>query len=727
MALSSMAVPAKRGVWRLMTLTDGTEVRVQLVGDEFMHYYVSEDGTKYVMDATTGQGKRLDSTASLSRVKKAAARRAKVQSRQKLHLQKAKAKQNSFRGTRKGLVILAEFSDRKFQSGHDLTLYKQIVNGDNYKENGFRGSVKDYFCTQSMGQFELNFDVVGICPLQNATAYYGANSSDGEDLRAGAMIAEACLWAKQQGVDFSKYDWDNDGEVEQVFVLYAGKGEANGGAASTIWPHMYALSLSDYGKVLQFDGLKVDTYACSCELNGLNKLDGIGTFCHEFSHCLDLPDLYDTSYTRWFGLGEFDLMDSGSYNGDGKWPAGYSAYEKASCGWITLHDLTDIEEETKVADVMAMSLGGDAYIIRNKAHEDECYIIENRQKSGWDTELPGAGVMITHVDYDADVWYYNVLNSNSEYYDEANQKFVNDHPRLTIFRAGKSTYLDGSASDLYPYLSNSSLTATSQPASTLYNKNADGSKYMHLDIKNIAIASDGSASFTVSKAERSGDQKPDTPVQPSGSTLLYESFDKCHGTGGNDNLWKGSISGTQVLDEDLDNGGWTSTETVYEANGCVRLGKSGVAGNITTPTFSVKGSAILSFKAAAWDEKSDATKLYLEITDVNNGARQMAVIRKSELSKYSVPLKKGEWTQLGASVYATGEVKVSFTADKGRFFLDEVKVTDNTVDGIAGVTMPQLSDIEGYYTPDGIRFSKPQQGVNIIRQKDGRVRKVMIY
>ena len=107
MALSSMAVPAKRGVWRLMTLTDGTEVRVQLVGDEFMHYYVSEDGTKYVMDAATGQGKRLDSTASLSRKKNAAARRAKVQSRQKLHLQKAKAKQNSFRGARKGLVILA--------------------------------------------------------------------------------------------------------------------------------------------------------------------------------------------------------------------------------------------------------------------------------------------------------------------------------------------------------------------------------------------------------------------------------------------------------------------------------------------------------------------------------------------------------------------------------------------------------------------------------------------
>ena len=335
--------------------------------------------------------------------------------------------------------------------------------------------------------------------------------------------------------------------------------------------------------------------------------------------------------------------------------------------------------------------------------------------------------MITHVDYDADVWYCNVLNSNSEYYDDANQKFVNDHPRLTIFRAGKSTYLNGSASDLYPYQSNNSLTAMSQPAATLYNKNTDGTTYMHLDIKNIAISSDGSASFTVSKADHSGDHKPDIPVQPSGSTLLYESFDKCHGTGGNDNLWKGSIAGTQLLGEDLDNSGWTSTGTVYEADGCVRLGKSGVAGNITTPTFTVNGTAMLSFKAAAWDGRNDASKLYLEINDVNSGARQMAVIHKSELSKYSVPLKKGEWSQLGASVYATGDVKISFTADKGRFFLDEVKVTDNKVDGIDEVTMPQLSGMDGYYTLDGIRLSKPLQGVNIIRQKNGRVRKVMIH
>lgn len=727
MALFSMAVPAKRGVWRLITLTDGTEVRVQLVGDEFLHYYVSEDGIKYVMDAVTGQGKRLDSSASLSRKKKASIRRAKVLSRQKLHLQKTRAQQNSFCGIKKGLVILAEFTGCKFLSEHNLALYKQIVNEDDYTGNGFRGSVKDYFRAQSMGQFELDFDVVGICPLKNATAYYGANTTDGEDVRAGAMIAEACLWAKQLGVDFSKYDWDNDGEVEQVFVLYAGKGEANGGAASTIWPHMYALSLSDYGKALQLDGVTIDTYACSSELNGTNKLDGIGTFCHEFSHCLDLPDLYDTSYAGWFGLGEFDLMDSGSYNGDGKWPAGYSAYEKASCGWITLHDLTDIEEEAKVADVKAISQGGNAYIIRNKAHEDEYYIIENRQKSGWDAKLPGLGVMITHVDYNADVWYYNVLNSNSEYYDEANQEFVNDHPRLTIFRAGKSTYLNGTASDLYPYQSNSSLTASSKPAATLYNKNADGTKYMHLDIRNIAIASDGSASFTVSKADRSGEQRPDTPVQPSGSTLLYESFDRCHGTGGNDNLWEGSIAGIQLSGEDLDNSGWTSTGTVYEAHGCVCLGKTGIAGNITTPTFTVNGTVMLSFKAAAWDGKNDATKLYLAITDVNSGIRQMAVIRKSELSKYSVPLKKGEWSQLGASVYAIGDVKISFTADKGRFFLDEVKITDNTVDGIEEVTMPHLSDIEGYYTLDGIRLSTPQRGMNIIRQKNGQVRKAMIY
>lgn len=446
--LSAMAVPAKPGVWRTISLTDGTQVKVQLVGDEFMHYYQSADGTRYLYDAASATYQVYsDSQFSNSR-RKAVARRAKVNNRRAVR-RKANVT-NIFQGTKKGLIILAQFTDSKFQSGHDRALYNKIANAENYTVNGFKGSVKDYFKAQSAGQFELDFDVVGICQLKNPCSYYGGNASNGDDLRAGEMVAEACQWAATQGVDFSKYDWDGDGEVDQVFVLYAGKGEADGGAASTVWPHMYYLSASDYGKSLSFNGVKVDTYACSAELNGRGKLDGIGTFCHEFSHCMGFPDLYDTGYSGWFGMGDYDLMCAGNYNGDGKCPAGYSAYEKHECGWITFQDVTLIEEDLNVTGLKAISEGGGAYVLKNKAHEDEYYIVENRQNTGWDAYLPSEGVMITHVDYNAYIWWNNMPNTKGNYYDENENVYYNDHQRLTIFRAGKSTLDDGVTSDLYP-------------------------------------------------------------------------------------------------------------------------------------------------------------------------------------------------------------------------------------------------------------------------------------
>lgn len=326
LVLSVWAVPAKRGVWCSLSLVDGTEVKAQLVGDEFLHYYVSEDGTKYVQDESTGLYRKM--TDEVTAQRRATVRRAQAQGRQKRMLRKAQAS-NVFQGTKKGLIILVQFTDSKFKSGHDLALYKRIANEVNYSDNNFRGSIKDYFKAQSHGQFELDFDVAGICQLQHPYAYYGKNNSQEEDVKAGQMVAETCLWAHEQGFDFSKYDWNGDGEVDQVFVLYAGHGEASYKDANTIWPHMHYLSASDYGKSLSLDGVTVDTYACSSELNGDGNLDGIGTFCHEFSHCMGFPDLYDTSYAGWFGMGDFDLMCSGSYNGDSKCPAGYSAYEKA--------------------------------------------------------------------------------------------------------------------------------------------------------------------------------------------------------------------------------------------------------------------------------------------------------------------------------------------------------------------------------------------------------------
>lgn len=704
LVLSVWAVPAKRGVWCSLSLVDGTEVKAQLVGDEFLHYYVSEDGTKYVQDESTGLYRKM--TDEVTAQRRAAVRRAQAQGRQKRMLRKAQAS-NVFQGTKKGLIILVQFTDSKFKSGHDLALYERIANDENYSGNNFRGSIKDYFKAQSHGLFELDFDVAGICQLQHTYAYYGKNSND-NDVRAGQMVAEACLWAHEHGTDFSKYDWDGDGEVDQVFVLYAGHGEASYDKdPDTIWPHMHYLSASDYRKSLSLDGVTVDTYACSCELNGDGDLDGIGTFCHEFSHCMGFPDLYDTSYAGWFGMGDFDLMCSGSYNGDSKCPAGYSAYEKAECGWLTLKDMTNIEQETSIVGVQPMSEDGDAYIIKNKGHEDEYYILENRQKTGWDSYLPASGLMITHVDYDADIWDWNMPNTSGKYEDANGNTKTNDHQRLTIFRAGKSTDEYGDASDLYPYGSNNSLTKTSSPAATLHNTNSDGSNYMHIDINNIAVKS-GKASFTLSNRNAG----TDTPVIPSGSTLLCESFDKCHGTGGNDGIWGGRSIGAGT--PTYDNKGWTSTQgKVYASSACVRVGTSSVNGDITTPSFTVNGKAVLSFKAGAWNTSGDGTTLNLS---VSNGT----------ISPSSVTMKKGEWTDYNVTITANGNVKTTFKASKLRFFLDEVKVTDESTSGIREISASRSSSIVAYYTLGGVQVTAPSPGIYLARYADGTIKKVVI-
>lgn len=687
---------------------------MQLVGDEFMHYYVSAEGTKYVKNPSSEFYEVLAENSPAK--KRAVARRTQVQKQQARVARKTQADKGIFQGTKKGLIILAQFADMKFADKHDAALYTRIANEEGFSAYGFMGSIKDYFKSQSNGQFEIDFDVAGICKLQHPYAYYGRNNSSGDDVRPGEMVAEACLWAHGQGVDFSKYDWDGDGEVDEVFVVYAGHGEASyDDDANTIWPHMYYLSESDYGKSLKLDGVTVDTYACSCELDGLGNLDGIGTFCHEFSHCMGFPDLYDTSYSGWFGMGDFDLMCSGSYNHESLCPAGYSAYEKAQCGWLTFKDVTDIEKETAVTGLKALADNGDAYIIKNKGHEDEYYILENRQNTGWDSYLPAQGLMITHVDYDADIWNWNMPNTKDEYEDANGATKTNDHQRLTIFRAGNSSSAYGDASDLYPYGTNDRLTASSKPAATLYNTNSDGSKYMHVAINDITIASDGTASFTLSKEEHSGaSEDPDTPVIPSGSTMLYESFDKCTGTGGNDGKFSGSIASATASAENYDNAGWTSTGTIYEADGCVRLGTSKIVGNITTPSFTVNGSAILSFKAAGWDGTNDATRVNLAVSGNNT------------LSKQFVNITKGAWGQYATTIYANGNVKIVFTANKGRFFLDEVKVVDSAINGIENIENVTESEAVGYFTLDGMKVEKPSCGVYLVRFANGSVRKMVI-
>ena len=402
----------------------------------------------------------------------------------------------SYRGQKRGLVILCEFPDTKFKAGHDCEKYHDILNEADYATSeGFRGSVADYFRDQSSGQFELHFDVVGPYTTKNNYRYYGKNDSEGLDMLPHEMIAEMCQAADSE-VNFADYDWDDDGVVDEVFVVYAGMGEADNtpNKPDLLWPHMWTMTEAA-GEPLQLDSVYIDVYACANELLHGGTINGIGTFCHEFSHCLGLPDFYDISYHGLFGMDDFDLMSGGSYAGNSFRPVGFTAYEKMVCGWQQPIELST--SDVSVSNMKPISERGNTYIIYNDAYPDEYYMIENRQRTGWDTKYPACGLLITHVDYDAEVWFNNIPNTvitESEAY-EAGYTCGNDHQRMTLFHADNTEDAYSLSTDLYPYRQRDSLTTTSRPAAKLFHENSEGNKFMQGAILDIKQNSDGTMDF----------------------------------------------------------------------------------------------------------------------------------------------------------------------------------------------------------------------------------------
>lgn len=505
-ALSAQAVPAKKGVWRMVTLADGTQKRVELRGDEFCSYWVDAEGVSYNLDSESKRYVRVDANAlqlraSQLRAKANQDRIARMAKARHMTVKKSLGQTNgSYFGKKKGLIILVQYKDKKFKFGHNQKMYNRIANETGYANSlGFVGSVKDYFLAQSNGQFELDFDVVGPYTLNHEYAYYGAPLGDSHDVRPCDMVYDACRLADPD-VNFADYDWDGDGYVEQVYVLFAGLGQAAGGDENTIWPHEYKLQYGNNGAYVSKDNnVVVNTYACGPELTlqytpvaYRERVDGIGTLCHEFSHCLGYPDLYDTNYGGNFGMGSFDLMDAGSYNGESFCPPNYSAYEKWFAGWITP---TVLDKPASVKGMQAQDVKyGQAFVVYNDNNKNEYYLIENRQQNVgiWDKQLPASGMMITHVDYDKNIWESNHVNTIVNY--SGDYAYLNnDHQRLTIFHADneEGSSADSQAGDLYPFNGNNSLTDTSSPAAIIYQ----GGSTMGKPITNITLNEDGSIDF----------------------------------------------------------------------------------------------------------------------------------------------------------------------------------------------------------------------------------------
>ncbi|MGN0217981.1 MAG: M6 family metalloprotease domain-containing protein [Bacteroidaceae bacterium] len=494
-AVAVFAIPAKPGQWRTLQLTDGTKVLAELKGDEYGAYWTDNEGYAYVLAADGCYCK-----ADLPQVE-AESGQARTKANQ-MRMTRA-TETGKFMGKKRGLIILVEFNKRSATSTPAMTFtqdnpaqyYDRVANEVNFTdpEVGFKGSVYDYFLAQSYGQFEFNFDIVGPYRLPNPYNYYGQDNGTMLDTHLGQLIYDACDWANDD-VDFTQYDWDGDGTVDQVFILYAGQGQnVNGADTGLIWPQEGTLNAfgSDQ-KPFQMDGVTIDHFACSSELGEGGRIDGIGTICHEFSHCFGLPDMYDKgtfgATTLNYGTYVWDLMNMGNYLDNGYQPAGYTAYQRAFCGWMTLKELKDTQD---IQRMQPLAVAPEAYIIYNEGHRDEYYIVENRQQTGCDAGLPGSGLLVSHVDYSKEAWDSNNINTGKERF----SILAADNTWQMIDYKEWEQNADEMAGDLYPCQGNNALTATSTPAAAVNHPNKDGSMMMQKDLTDIAQHADGTMSF----------------------------------------------------------------------------------------------------------------------------------------------------------------------------------------------------------------------------------------
>ena len=424
-----MGAPAYPGVLT-HTNPDGTTVEFRLNGDEFFNYMTDVDrttilernaegrmvpmmrnGVKLSADASTIEMLRYESQMKPSRI--AAAKEAP----QRMPALTPEGRSTYPTNTTDvhSLVILMEYADTKFTMADPVAAFTDWLNKPGYNEHNAVGSAKDYYMATSDNKFAPTFDVVGVVSLPETSAYY---VGDGKYNTFGKALSYA-LEAVDDQVNFADYDYDGDKIVDTVYFIYAGYGQADTGDETTVWPHQSVLQ-GMIGKMKEMDGVNVNPYATSQELKGSThyykpdgELAGIGTFCHEFGHVLGLPDLYDPSYgSQSITPAEWSIMDQGSYSGDSNCPPLFSAYEKWLCNWLEYDEL----EDGNRYEIPTIDQGGKAYRVNiqrgTTTLTNEYYIIEARRQTGWDTYIPGEGVLIWHINYNNQNWIYNKVNSD---------------------------------------------------------------------------------------------------------------------------------------------------------------------------------------------------------------------------------------------------------------------------------------------------------------------------
>ena len=429
------------------------------------------------------------------------------------------------------MVILIEFADTAFSCTDDpQTFYDKALNESGFNKRNGPGCMADYFRDQSEGLLNLKFDVYGPIKVSSvANPYSEPNANTRNYGKESFKEALEKVIAVNPEVNYSVYDWNGDGTIEQVVYIYAGL-PGNLGAATYgyVWPNTGSIST-----VTAPGGYKISNYTASGELWPVSKPTscGIGTICHEFTHSLGLPDIYPTVSSAGYSVcDEWDLMDGGNFTNYGWCPPNFTPMEKWLLGWVSF---TDLEEPASIRDLKPAAEGGEIYRIKHS--ESEWLLLENRQQSGWDAGVPGKGLVIYHVNYDGSMWRGNTVNNSSK------RRFELVHADNMDYDAWKalvtkSPYTQSPrmnscilSTSPYPWVKdsigvvNDSLTETSVPAPIMNFRNEKGDSLLNKPITNIRMSEDGLISFDFMGGDPiviSGVYHPNANTHPSAFDLF---------------------------------------------------------------------------------------------------------------------------------------------------------------------------------------------------------------
>ena len=450
-----------------------------------------------------------------------------------------------------GIIILAAFDDVPFT--YTRSEFDEIINGSG------NSTALAYFNDQFGGRYDFKFDIYGPVKLPKAQAYYGGNDSSGHDQKPEEMVIDACEKLRSS-VDFTKYDDDGDGEIDNVFIFFSGKDEADDQTnnANCIWSHQwYVYSGARISRY--YNGKLLNNYACTSELmlsftTNTYRMASIGTFCHEYTHTFGVPDFYDANYEGTGGSADawwlhFGLMCAANINNDGHTPPNYNAVER-EC--LELGEPILIEPGNYTLEPIQNN--GVFYKLPTD-HPDEYYLVECRNQQGWDAYMSGTGMLIYHIDKStretgvddngrkctaADRW--NRLNRVNAWPDhqcadlvEANASIVGRSALLTY-----SAYPRVEKQAYWPYNTVTEFSANSSPAFSFWSGASSTCA-----LTNIA-RSDNSDNVTFTVVG-------DVPV---GSAPDVQNVSK-------------------LVFQDAVLLSWEASDAEYEDNGFIRIGKSG--------------------------------------------------------------------------------------------------------------------------------------------------------